>query len=143
MRAIRRLPPFLRALWVLGHLALLTDTGVLAWWFPNLHEDDLSLGSHVAAILLALLLLVLACTLMIAAYNLRFERPGRSAPWPDSWRVQLTVVLALAALPLCSLVFALVVPPSPSMFDILFALQILSILVLATASIWVFVRYYG
>jgi hypothetical protein len=53
------------------------------------------------------------------------------------------VVLALAALPRCSLVFALLVPTSPSMSDILFALQILSVLVLATGYIWVFVRYYG
>jgi hypothetical protein len=97
----------------------------------------------VAAFFWALLLLVLACTLMIAAYNMRFERPGRSAPWPDSWRVQLTVMLALAALPMCSLVFALLVPTSPSTSDILFALQILSVLVLATGYIWVFVRYYG
>ena len=142
MRAIRRLPPLLRALWVLQLLTLLAGTGVLAWWFPNLHGDDPSLGSHVAAFFLALLLLVLACTLMIAAYNMRFERPGRSAPWPDSWQVQLTVVLALATLPLCSLVFALLAPTSPSMYDMLFALQILSILVLVTAWIWVFVRSY-
>ncbi len=124
MRAIRRLPPFLRALSLLQLLTLLAEIGVLAWWFRNLHGDDPSLG------------------LMIAAYNMRFERPGRSAPWPDSWQVQLTVVLALATLPLCSLVFALLAPTSPSMYDMLFALQILSILVLVTAWIWVFVRSY-
>jgi hypothetical protein len=80
MRAIRRLPPFLRALSLLQLLTLLAGTGVLAWWFPNLHGDDPSLGSHVAAIFLALLLLVLACTLMITAYNMRFERRGARRP---------------------------------------------------------------
>jgi hypothetical protein len=143
MRAIRRLPPLLRALVVFALLACPVAIGVLTWTFRVMPGDDQVLKYKGFTLSLSLVMLAMACNVMIVAYNMRFERPGRSAPWPDSWQAQLTIVLALATLPLCSLVFALLVPPSPSMYDLVLALQILSILVLVTAWIWVFVRYYG
>ena len=142
MRAIRRLPTFLRALSLLGMLALLAAVSVLTWASRVLPGDYQSFGQRFT-LCMFLLMLAMACNVMVIAHNLRFKHPGRSAPWPDAWQVQLTVVLALAALPLCSLLFALLVPPSPSMYDMLLALQILATIVLAAGCIWVFVRYYG
>jgi hypothetical protein len=53
------------------------------------------------------------------------------------------LVLALAALPLCSLVFALLVPPASSRFPQVFLLQILALPVLIAGYLWVFFRSRG
>ncbi len=81
---------------------------------------------------------------MIFAYNARFERrPIRLAPWPDAWQTHLQVTSALAASPLFMLVCALLIPTSSSLFQVVYALGFLSLLLVSVAYIWVLVRFYG
>jgi len=147
MQSFRRLPPFLRAMSGLGQLAILAALGVLTWTFLAARGADQAGASRGwnrgMALFMALLLLSMACSVTLAAYNRRFEHPPRRALWPDAWQTQLKVVLALAALPLSSLVFALLVPPSSSLFPQVFLLQILSLLLLAVAWIRVEDRAHG
>jgi hypothetical protein len=120
MQSFRRLPPFLRAVWGLGQLALLAAAGVLTWTSLTMRGADQAGASRGwnrgMALFMALFLLSMACSVTLAAYNRRFERPPRRALWPDAWQTQLKVVLALAALPLGMLVFALLIPSRSSLF---------------------------
>ena len=147
MTSFRRLPPFLRALRVFWMLALLAAMGVLTWTFLAARGADQSGASRGwnrgMALFMALFLLSMACNTMLLAYNRRFEHPARRALWPDAWQTQLKVVLALAALPLSSLVFALLVPSISSLFPHVLLLQILSLLLLAVAWIRVEDRAHG
>jgi len=65
---------------------------------------------------------------MLVAYSARFERPGRPMPSPASSKAQATAILAFGALPLCSLLLALLASPSSSLFGVVFVLQVLSAL---------------
>ena len=148
MTPFRRLPPFLRAVWVLALLSLLAALGVMTWTYLATRGEDQSAArrewNQGTAIGWSLLVLGLACLPLLLAYNARFaRRPTRRALWPGAWQTQLKVVLALAALPLSSLVFALLVPPSSSLFPQVFQLQILSLLLLAVAWIRVEDRAHG
>jgi hypothetical protein len=84
MRSVRRLPPLLRALWVLGLLTSLAALGVLTWTNLAARGADQSGASRGwnrgMALFMALLLLSMAGSVTLAAYNRRFERPraGRS-----------------------------------------------------------------
>jgi len=85
----------------------------------------------------------MACSATLAAYNRRFEHPARRALWPDAWQTQLKVTLEFAALPLGMLVCALLIPSRSSRFQVVYALGVLSLLVLMAGYIWVFVRAHG
>ncbi len=147
MTSFRRLPPFLRALRVFWMLALLAAMGVLTWTFLATRSADQAGASRGwnrgMALFMAFFLLSMVGNEMFLAYNLRVERPARRALWPDTWQAQLKVTLALAALPLCSLVFTLLVPPSSSLFPQVFLFQIFSLLVQMAGYSWVFVRAHG
>ena len=126
MRFSRRLPPVLRALWVLWRLALLASLGVWVWGSQAPRGADQFGASQgwdrASAISWSLLLLGMACNVMLIPYRRLFERPRRAEPRPTTWQAQLTTVLALAALSLWSLVFALLVPPRPSLSNVMNAL---------------------
>src|SRR5258705_13951305 len=79
---------------------------------------------------------------MLVAYSARFERPGRPMPSPASSKAQATAILAFGALPLCSLLLALLASPSSSLFGVVFVLQVLSALMLLSGYIWVLVHYH-
>jgi cytochrome bd-type quinol oxidase subunit 2 len=147
MRSVRRLPPVLRALWVLGLLTSLAALGVLTWTTLAARGADQSGASRGwnrgMALFMALFLLSMACSTTLAAYNRRFEHPPRRALWPDEWQTQLKVVLALAALPLGMLVFALLIPSRSSLFQVVYALGVLSPLVLLVGWIRVADRSHG
>ena len=84
----------------------------------------------------------MACYAMLIPYRTRYERPGRAEPWPTTWQAQLTAVLALAALPLWSLLFTLLVTPRSSLSHVVSALQIIALLLLLAAYAWMLHRAY-
>jgi hypothetical protein len=146
MRAVRSLPPFLQALWLLwwllGLLASIAAFGVLTWTFLAPHGDDPSFVILGKVINWTNWLLSLSLNLMLVAYSARFERPGRPMPSPASPKAQATAILAFGALLLCSLFLALLASPSSSLFDVVFVLQMLSALMLLVGYIWVLVHYH-
>jgi len=147
MTSFHRLPPFLRAVWVLGLLSLLAAAGVMVWTTLATRGADQAGASRGwnrgMALFMALFLLSMAGSVTLAAYNRRFERPPRRALWPDAWQTQLKVVLTLAALPLGMLVCALLIPSHSSLFQVVYTLGVLSLLVLLVGWIRVADRAHG
>ncbi len=153
MRYFRRLPPLLRAFQLLALLTALASLGVLlstvlvwcAFWFAT-WQVEFGLADTPPVVTpstswqvtfgLTLGLLSGACAWPVNLYVLRFRHPGRVVPWLDAWPTQLRAALALAALPLCALVVVLLVPPSASLFGVVFPLDILAALLLGSATIW-------
>ena len=148
MRSFCRLPPVLRAVAGLGQLSLLAAVGVMTWTYLATRNEDQSAASRGWnrgwAIGWSLVVLGMACLPLILAYNARFAgRPTRRAPLTDAWQTQLKVALALAALPLCALVCALLIPSTSALFQVVYALNFLSLLILMAAWVRVMVRYDG
>lgn len=133
MRSFRSLPPVLR---VASLLRLLFPLGLFATvMFPvtaSLWTTSARMGiyaSQVVVIAANLSLLGLACGLVVRAYNARVRQPVRR-PFPlDSWRNQVGMILALAALPVCALVLAVVIPPTARAFQIVFPASLLGAIV--------------
>src|SRR5258706_2791119 len=115
MRYFRRLPPLLRVASILGFLFPLASIVVLLGLvstilpsFPQLPGD----AFRVLTIGMNLVLLGGACTVAVNTYNTRFRRPDRG-PFPlASWQSQVLAIVLLAALPICALVLAVVIPPT-------------------------------
>ena len=83
MQHARRLPPLLRALWLLGLALLVVQGGVIAWAWTVLQDHEELVARRGQALAPTVFLLVLACNWPVAAYNTRFQRPGRALPWLD------------------------------------------------------------
>ena len=148
MQSFRRLPPFLRAVSGLGQLSLLASVGVMTWTYLATRDEDQSAASRGWnrgwAIGWSLLVLGMACLPLLVAYNARFaRRPSRRAPLTDAWQTQAKVALALAMFPLCALVCALLIPSTSALFQVVYPLNFLSLLILMAAWVRVMVRYYG
>lgn len=132
MTRFRRLPPVLRMASLLRPLfplglfvafALIITAGV---WSSG-HEGVY--GSRVVVIALNLSLLGLGCTLVVRVYNARFRQPGRE-PFPlESWQSQVRTTLMLTAIPVCTLVFALVIPPTAGAFELVFPASLIGVFV--------------
>ncbi len=136
MRNIRRLPPLLRVVSILGYLFSLTAiallivslvTDLLA--FPHAH-GVLSLVGTIGS---NLFWLGLACSLVVSTYSTRFRRPdGRPFPL-DSWQSQVRAIGLLSVLPLCGIALAMLTvffPPTPPA-DLLVGALVAAISVLA------------
>ncbi len=151
MRYSRRLPPLLRAASILGVLFPLVSLVLLVTLlikmpstFPQLPRDFF----RVMAIALNLGLLSGACSFAIGTYRTRFRRLD-TRPFPlDSWQSQLLAILLLAALPLCAITLAVVIPPPPAVFGpafpvfvfASFAVSMLGALVLIAAHLWLIIK---
>jgi hypothetical protein len=104
-------------------------------------------STRVQAIASTLFLLGLCCTVVVATYRARVRPPGRG-PFPlDSWQRQGRTLLVLAALLLCALTWAVLIPvstlawvvlnrPTPPGFITVFLLQMLAAGLLGGASFW-------
>src|SRR5258706_2094637 len=148
MRSFRRLPPLLRAVSGLAQLSLLAAVGVMTWTILATRGEEQSAArrewNQGTAIGWSLWVLGMACLPLLLAYNARFaRRPTRRAPLTDAWQTQLNVALALAALPFCTLVCALLIPSTSALFQVVYALGFLSLVVLMAAWVRVMLRYYG
>ncbi len=136
MQRFRRLPPLLRALWLLALLFLLAQCGVATWAWRVLQDHQELVARRAQDLAPAFLLLAWACIFPGAAYNARFQRPGRALPWLDTWRGQLAAALGLAALPLGSLAVGLFIPPTSPLYSLEYLLGMLAVLVVLAAFAW-------
>lgn len=132
MTSFRRLPPvlrmasLLRPLFPLGLFAAFALIITAGAWSSS-HAGVYA--SRVVVIALNLSLLGLGCTLVVRVYNLRFRQAGRE-PFPlESWQSQVRTILALAAIPVCTLVLAIVIPPAAGAFELVFPASLIGVFV--------------
>lgn len=131
MSSFRRLPPVLR---VASLLRLLFPLGLLAACVTGLTMSLSSsppsgaYASRVIIIAANLGVVGLSCTLVVHAYNARFARfrqPGRGLFPLDTRQSQVRAIVLPAALSICALVLAVVIPPTAGAFEIVFPASIL------------------
>jgi hypothetical protein len=143
LHKFRRLPPLLRVMAIIGLLLplativlltpiLVTAQATAAW--PAAY-------TRVQAIAASLGMLGLCCTLVVASYRMRFRCSGRGPFRLDSWPHQLRTLLLLAALPLCVLAWAVLIPPTQPGFGNVFLIQMLAAGKLGGVSIWGLAAY--
>ena len=134
MRHFRRLPPFLRAVSILG---LLLPIAALALWIPAMITKIPSMAlsvplalwgsDRILGVVLNLITLSGACTFVISTYSARFRQPDRTPVLLNSWQSQARTLALLAALPLCALVLILVIPTDSLAFLLALALSTLAV----------------
>ncbi|HEV2458524.1 MAG TPA: hypothetical protein VGS80_09170 [Ktedonobacterales bacterium] len=119
VRYFRRLPPLLRVAGGVGLMclpaAIILYTTVLLTQlstFPHWPVYVLRLQ----AIAIDLGVLGYACALVLHRYTTRLRRPARGLFALDSWQRQARALLLVAALPLCALAWAVIIPPTEVAF---------------------------
>lgn len=132
MTGFRRLPPVLRVasllrpllpLGLFVGLALLVTAGT----WP--HGPAVAYALRIAVIALNLGVLGLGCSVIVHVYNSRFRQPGREPFSLESWRSQVRAILAMAAIPVCALVLALVILPTARAFQFVFPVSLIGVFV--------------
>jgi L-asparagine transporter-like permease len=79
----------------------------------------------VAIIMLNLGIIGVSCTASVYAYNARFRQPDRR-PFPlDSRKSQVRAILLPAAVSICAVVLAVVIPPTTDAFQIVFPVSLI------------------
>ena len=137
MRYFRRLPPLLCVVSLLGLLFLLAAfaLGVFGLVTNHLSSSPSFPQSSIRVQDIAgnLGLLGLACTFAVQTYSTRFRLPDRGAFPLSSWQSRTRVIAVVAALSICSLVLAVVIPPTAGAFVIVFLSQLGAIVLLVVA----------
>ena len=136
MRYFLRLPLLLRVVSILSLLflpaSLVLSLGSVITVLPSSPQWPVG-ASRAVGIAWNLTMLSLACSFVVSNYALRFFRPGRGSYPLESWQSQVRWLLALAALPLCVLTVAILLPRTP-LFDFMLGLPtLLAILVVGAA----------
>lgn len=140
MRTVRRLPPVLRRVRLVGALAILAALGIYIWPVLVVREQRLQLPLQLTLLSVALTQLGLNSMLVIQAYKdhtAPIPRPRRAIPWLDTWRGQLIAALVLGALPSAAIVVALVSFADSPLLVWGFCFVILSGFLWLAASAWV------
>ena len=132
MTGFRRLPPVLRVasllrpLFPLALFALFALMVTAESWSPG---PEVAYVSRVAVIGINLGVLGLGCSVMVHVYNSRFRQPGKESLLLESWQRQLWTMLALAAIPVCAIALALVIPPTARAFQFAFPVSLIGVFV--------------
>ncbi|HEX8036718.1 MAG TPA: hypothetical protein VF510_22865 [Ktedonobacterales bacterium] len=143
MRDFRRLPLFLRGLAILGLLfplaSLVMFLAMLVLFITGgvVSRQELANDPRALAIALNLGMLGLVCTFVVNRYSKRFLQPNQERFPLDSWQRQARAPALLAALPLCAIALAAVIPLTQ---DAAFVLVILISLVGAVVLLLTYVR---
>jgi hypothetical protein len=137
MRNLRRLPPFLRVVYILGGLLFLAALVLCVAAFIVLRlappHTPVFTSLRLMAIALNLSLLGLACTAVALRYNRRVRwTDGRPFPL-DWWQRQVLAILVLATLPICALAMTISIPPTSPAFQLVFPISALGSFVLTGA----------
>ncbi len=148
-RVLRRIPPFVWIASAVGLLLAITSLALstrqlilLQQSYPVLPADNY----RVQALSMGIGQLSVACFISVGLYSARIRRavsgplpPGAPLP-PDSWKLQLVTFLIPAALPVCVIVMALVIPVGSRIFGVTFLVEMLGALVIIACAVWSLVR---
>lgn len=128
MRYYRRLPPFSREIWIVGLLltvASLVLSTVLVFqirpFYPLVSAD----ATRMQLISMNLGMLGFACLVGTIGSTFRLRQWDRLPLPVVSWQSQMRTIMLLAALPLCTLTWALFVPPSLRVYGLAFGIDML------------------
>jgi hypothetical protein len=137
MRYFRRLPPLLR---VASLLSLLLPLGFFVLplngfvHMMSLSRTALLYGDLLVGIGLNLSMVGAACFVVVQSYTKRFREPGAPGPFPfDSWQSQMRAILLMAALPICALLLAVIIPLTSEASIIVLQVTGLGVFVLVAA----------
>lgn len=149
MRYIRQIPPLIKVAGVLAVLLGITALALatrqlilLQQSYPGIPADN----DRMQALSMGIGQLSVACFISVGLYSARIRRavPGPlppGAPLPsDSWKLQLVTFLIPAALPVCVIVMALVIPVGSRIFGVTFLVEMLGALVIIACAVWSLVR---
>lgn len=143
MRAIRRLPPLLRAVYGWGFLYILVSLAlstVLLFHiqpFSTLSEAD---TRRIQLISMGMGVLGLIDIIVVMTYNTRFHQPNRRSFPFDSWQRQALAIVLTSALPLCGLALAIVISPATKAYNFAFGISILGALALLVGMFVMIIR---
>ncbi len=116
MRYFRRLPLFLRGLAMLGLLCSLASLVMISTWLVLFITGGVAFRQEFAndhrlfLIAVNLGMLAGACSFVVNRYSTRFRQPNQERFSLDSWQRQARATALLAALPLCAIALAAVIP---------------------------------
>lgn len=140
MHYFRRLPPLLRAMSAAS--VLFGFVVFVAFMYLSTVRGlfDLSLSwenvSRIQLVAIDFAVLAIDCAIVITAYNTRFYRPDREPHPLGSWQRQARALGALATLPLCNVVLALVLSPDFKIYGFVFGIGILGVWVAFAGVCW-------
>jgi hypothetical protein len=142
MRDFRRLPSLLRVASILGLLFSLASLVLFAAMFgvfittlrSSLQPPVNPMRTDVIALNLGML--GGACIFAVNAYRTSFRQTDRRSFRLNSWQGQLRTIGALATLPLCALMLAVVIPQGDVAFLLTSAVSMLAAAVLLGAYLW-------
>jgi hypothetical protein len=76
--------------------------------------------------------------LVVQTYSVRLRQLGMG-PFPlNSWQNQARMLVLMAALPLCALALAVVIPPTQRAFEVVFPISIVGAFVSLGVCLWAF-----
>ncbi len=143
MRNYRRLPPLLRVASLVGLLLALTSLNLLVEvLFASLSPVPHWSADAIRRLVIALNLGMLggACSFAVNTYSIRFRGSGRG-PFPlDSWQSQVRAIVLVAALPICALALAVVIPPTARAWVVVSVMSVLAAFVSLAAYVYSFIR---
>ncbi len=136
-----RLPPLLRVVRILALVFPLAGLALAGFAVVvRFSSGQWPLDPDRGPLIMAnLTILGVACASAVANYRTRFRLPDRG-PFPlHSWQSRMRVIAVVAALPICSLVLAIAIPPTALAFVIVFPIGVLGglgmlVVMLATTS---------
>jgi hypothetical protein len=142
MRDFRRLPSLLRVASILGLLfsiASLVLFVAMIVVFITSRRSSLQPpadSSRMDDIALNLGMLGGACVFAVNAYRTRFRQMDRWSYRLNSWQSQVRAIGALAMLPLCAIILAVVIPQDSLAYLLVFGVSMLAALALLGAYLW-------
>jgi hypothetical protein len=142
MRDFRRLPSLLRVASILGLLfsiASLVLFVAMIVVFITSRRSSLQPpadSSRMDDIALNLGMLGGACVFAVNAYRTRFRQMDRRSYRLNSWQSQVRAIGALAMLPLCAIILAVVIPQDSLAYLLVFGVSMLAALALLGAYLW-------
>ena len=128
LRNFRQLPPFLRAVSVVGLLLILASLAlstVLVFHIQPFYPPSAADSSRIQLVSLNLGLVGLIGGMLLTNYNIRMRQLG-GIPFPlGTWRSQAIALVVLTAAPLCGLILGLYIPPLTKAYGVAFGISVL------------------
>lgn len=138
MANFRRLPPVLRVasllrpLFPLGLFAAVALMVAAGAWSSG---QEMVWSSRMEVIAVNLGVLGLGSSLVVHAYNSRLRHLGAEAVPLASWQGQVKTLLALATIPVCAIVMAVVISPTVDAFQFVFPASLVGVFVCVAVAV--------